>query len=117
MSDTDQEIPSVFTFDEDVSQTEAPPPLPVGQYIGEVVGCEPKLSSKGSPMCVVQFRIGADQYPADYKDGNPDGTTLTHYIVVQDNQQSRFRLKTFVEALGLTVRKEFDPNTLMGAGS
>ncbi len=110
-----EEMPSVFTYDEDVSQAEAPPPLPVGAYIAEVTSSILKNSAKGNLNLVLGFKIDADQYPADFKDGNPDGTTLTHYTSVANDQPSKFRMKNFTEALGITVRKDLDVASFMGA--
>lgn len=98
MADT----PSVLSFSEDIATAEPPVPLPVGQYPGEIRGAERKTSgTTGNEYVSVTFFIAPEQYPADYTDGNPDGTILSYNRVpVDDNPSARHRMRKFCEAIG-----------------
>lgn len=110
-----EQLPSVIEFDEDISQAEAPVPLPVGDYTAEVRGATQKMSQNGNPYAAVQFFIPADQYPADYTEGEPDGTLLTYNRVSLNNTPaSRHRLRKFGEAIGAPLGKKIDLNEWVG---
>ncbi len=115
MADNEDMLPSVISFSEDVSTQEAPPPLPSGVYTGEIVSAVIAKSDKGKLYCNAGFRISPDQYPADFKDGNPDGTVIQYRMIpLEDNSASRFRLRGFCNAVGVIVSKQFDPAELLG---
>lgn len=97
---------SIVEYSEDVSQAEAPPPLPIGDYSAEITQAlvVPNKDGSGKRHYVVAFRIEADQYPADYNEGDPDGTTLrVQYLSAEDNQAKRVRLRRFCERAGIPV--------------
>lgn len=111
----DNAMPSVIEFSEDVSQQEAPVPLPVGDYAAEVRAASQKTSQNGNPYASVQFFISPDQYPADYTEGEPDGMILTYNRVsLQDTPASRHRLRKFTEAIGAPAGKKVDLNEWVG---
>jgi len=57
----------------------------------------------------VSFHIGADQFPADYTDGNDDGVTLIYRRCgLEDNPQARYGAKRFIEAIGAPLSKKVD---------
>lgn len=108
-------LPSVVEFDEDIGQAEAPVPLPVGDYQAEIRGVTAKTSQNGNPYASVQFFIAADQYPADYTEGEPDGTVLTfNRVSLQNTPASRHRLRKFLEAIGAPTGKKIDLNEWVG---
>lgn len=112
---SDNGMPSVVEFDEDISQAEAPVPLPVGDYQAEIRGATNKLSQNGNPYASVQFFIPAEQYPADYTEGEPDGTLLTfNRVSLQNTPASRHRLRKFLEAIGAPSGKKIDLNDWVG---
>lgn len=111
MADT----PSVIEFSEDVGSQEAPVPLPVGDYAAEIRGATQKTSQAGNPYASVQFFIPPEQYPADYTEGEPDGTVLTYNRVsLVDSPASRHRLRKFCEAIGAPTGKSIDLNDWVG---
>lgn len=108
-------MPSVVEFDDDISQAEAPVPLPVGDYQAEIRGATQKTSQNGNPYASVQFFIPAEQYPADYTEGEPDGSVLTYNRVsLQNTPASRHRLRKFGEAIGAPLGKKIDLNDWVG---
>lgn len=109
--------PSIIEYSSDLASQEAPSPLPVGEYPGEVVKAENKVSTtSGNTYCQVTFRIDADAYPIDFTEGDPDGTLLTYnrVLVLPDTGVVRWRLKKFLTALGAKLGRSFDPADLMG---
>lgn len=109
-------MPSVIEFEEDISQAEAPVPLPVGDYVGEIRSATQKTGqSSGKPYAAVQFFIPADQYPADYTEGEPEGTMLSYNMVsLANSPNARFRLRKFLEAIGAPGGKKIDLNDWIG---
>lgn len=108
-------LPSVVEFEEDISQQEAPVPIPEGDYQAEVRGATQKTSQNGNPYAAVQFFIPAEQYPADYTEGDPDGTLLTYNRVsLQNKPGTRYRLRKFLEAIGAPMGNKIDLNDWVG---
>ncbi|MBR6515409.1 MAG: hypothetical protein IKT40_00990 [Bacilli bacterium] len=111
---TDNVLSSVIEFDEDLNNVEAPKPLPMGLYDAVVQSVEPMMSKSERLMAKVTFSVSADQYPADYTDGNPNGTTLTQYIFLDNSQRSKFALKRFCQAIGAPLSNSVDITTWVG---
>lgn len=112
-----ENTPSVVEFSEDISTAEAPVPLPAGDYLAEIRGAERKIgSTSGKPYAAVTFFIPPEQYPADYTEGEPDGTTLSfNRTSLQDTPASRFRVKRFCEAIGAPMKgNSIDLNDWVG---
>ena len=109
-------LPSVIEFDEDISQAEAPVPLPVGDYPAEVRSAVQKsAASTGNPYASVGFFISADAYPADYTEGEPDGMLLTfNRVSLQNTPAGRHRLRKFIEAIGAPAGSKIDLNDWIG---
>ena len=112
MSDT--ELKSMLEFDVNLAEVEAPKPLPAGIYDAVVQTAEIVVSKSEKDMIKVTFNISADQYPADYTDGNPNGTVLTHFVMADRSVRSMFALKRFLLALGAPLSNSIDPSTLIG---
>jgi hypothetical protein len=112
---SDQALSSVIEFSIDLNDQEAPEPLPAGKYTGTIRNAEVKESQRGTHYCAVSFHIGADQFPADYKDGGDDGITLVYRRVgLEDNPQARYGCKRFMEAIGAPLSKKFDVSEWVG---
>lgn len=109
-----EELNSIIEFDEDLSNVEAPKPLPAGTYDAVVESAETMTSNSGKPMIKVIFNISADQYPADYVDGNPEGTKLTQYLLADNTSRSKFALKRFILAIGAPLSNKIDVTTFIG---
>lgn len=113
---SDNGMPSVIEFSEDVANQEAPVPLPTGDYQAEIRAAVQKTSqTSGNPYASVQFFIPPEQYPADYTEGEPDGVVLTfNRVSLQDTPASRHRLRKFLEAIGAPAGKKVDLNEWVG---
>jgi hypothetical protein len=107
---------SILTFSEDITNAEAPPPLPVGPYPAEIVGAQRRTSAtSGKDYAQIVMRINAESYPADYTDGDPDGTTLSYNrLQMDDTPQSRWRWRQFMERVGGPMGRSVDLNALVG---
>lgn len=119
MSETDnqEELSTLVEFDDDLSNVPDELPLiPKGEYNAQVTGVKMKMSSNGNPYAEVAFRIPAEEYPADFEDGDPDGTVLVHrqFGLNSEKMQDKVRLKKFIVALGGTPGKNFDFQELVG---
>lgn len=109
------EVKSIIEYDVDLDEAEAPVPLPKGDYVGEIRGAEVKTSNKGNEYINVTFHIDADQYPADYTEGNPDGTILSYGRLSPENStRARYQMKKFVEGIGGKLGKSLDLNEWLG---
>lgn len=109
-------LPSVIEFDEDISQAEAPIPLPVGDYPAEIRGATRKTSqTSGKEYAATQFFISPDSYPADFTEGEPDGSILTfNRVSLENTPASRYRLRKFLEAIGAPAGSKIDLNDWVG---
>ena len=110
-------LPSIITFSEDVSNAEAPKPLPAGEYPASIVGTEVKTSAKGTNYVAVQFNINPEHFPADFADAEsyPDGIKLTYNRVpAEDNAVARSRMKEFCKAIGAPTSASIDVNDWVG---
>lgn len=105
---------SVIEFDEDLNGVEAPKPLPMGTYDATIQSAEVTKSKSDRPMVKVSFLISADQYPADFTDGNPNGTILTKFLMADMSAQSKFAMKRFCMAIGAPMSNQVDVNSWIG---
>lgn len=107
---------TMMSYSQDIKDAEKPKPLPAGQYRGVVRSAECKVSGKGKKYVAVVFNITPEQYPADFTDGNPEGTTMTWGRTSgEDTPQGRFSMKKLFSELGAPLPgKEVDLNQLLG---
>ena len=111
------DLPSVIEFSEDISDAEAPPPLPVQEYEANIRGVTQKTSAtSGNSYAEISFHIDTDQFPADYDVENaPDGKTIVHRrVTLVDDRAGRYRLRLFMEAIGATPGRNVDLNDWIG---
>lgn len=112
---TEANLSSVIEFDVDLSTVEAPKPLPAGMYDSTIQNVEPVISKNSNKkMAKVTYAISADQYPADYVDGNPNGTTLTQYLMLENDARSKYALKQFCQKIGAPLSNRIDLTTWIG---
>ena len=113
-----EELSSIIEFSVDLKNQEAPEPLPAGSYTGVIRKAEVKESQRGTMYGAISFHIGADQFPADFKDGPEDGLTLVYRRVgLEDNPQARYGTKRFMESIGAPLSKKVDVNEWVGMES
>ena len=107
---------SIMRFSQDIASAEPPPPLPARAYRAEVVGASIRPAATSGVMYLnLQMRIPAEEYPADYVDGDPDGTIIYYNrIQASDSPQNRYRWRKAMERLGGPLSMEIDVNSLIG---
>lgn len=102
---------SILEFSSDISEAEAPDPLPVGDYVATITAAEGKISNNsGKKYVAVSFRIPVEEFPADYDpEQAPDGKTIIYRRVPgEDNAQARYQVRQFCEAVGSPMSKTID---------
>ena len=106
----DDLVDSIVDFSEDLSDVEAPAPLPKGNYTGVIRTATKKVSKeRGTKFAEIMFVISSDQYPADYTDGDPNGTTIAYRRVsLEDNPRARYGTRLFIESIGAPLGKRID---------
>ena len=115
MVDETEDMPSIIEYSMDLGQQEAPPPLPAREYTGTIRSAVKKVSQKGTSYAEVAFFIPSDQYPADFTEGNPEGTTLVfRRVSLEDNPQARYGTRRFIEAIGAPLGRRIDLNEWAG---
>lgn len=113
---SDEALPSVISFSEDINDAEAPVPLPANDYPAVIVGVTPKVSSKGTKYAEAQFRIDPADYPADFDVGNaPNGVNVFYRRVsLEDNPNARYMMKLWCTAIGAPMSKNLDMQEWVG---
>jgi len=110
------EMSSIIEFDADISQQEAPEPLPVGTYSAQITEVESKVSQSGNKYAAVSFYVSVDDFPADYPvENNPDGVRLVYRRAsLMDTNQGRYGLRKFCESIGAPMSTRIDLNDWVG---
>lgn len=109
------QLSSVVEFDSDISTAERPKPLPAGIYKGTIVGAEVKMSKAGNRYASVSIKVSAEDYPADYTEGNKDGTTLRYNrLVLENTAQAKYALRKFCQTVGLPMSTRIDVAEWLG---
>lgn len=110
-----EELQSVVEFDTDIAVAEQPQPLPAGIYDGTISGAQVKMSKSGNRYAAVTITIPAEQYPADYTDGNANGTSLAYNrLVLENTPQAKWQLKTFCQKIGASMSNRIDVAEWLG---
>lgn len=113
-----EDLGSIIEFSEDIGDASEPDPLPSNTYPATIQSAEAKVSKNGNKYASVGFRVDPSDYPADFTEGNPDGTLLTYNrILLEDNPQARWRLRKFLDAIGAPMSKQIDLNAWVGLGA
>ncbi len=110
-----EDLGSIIEYSIDLNDQEAPDPLPAGEYKGIIRKTEKRESARGTIYAAVSFSIGAEQYPADFTDGPDDGLTIVYRRVgLEDNPQSRYGTRRFIEAIGAPLAKSINISDWVG---
>lgn len=100
--DADNNNELMAEYSADVGTQEAPVPLPARDYEAVIRKVEKKQSDKGNEYYAVSLYVAPEQYPHDYVEGDPDGTTLIYRrLGIKDTHQGRYAMRRWYEALGL----------------
>lgn len=114
----DEDTGSLIEFSEDISEAEAPEPLPERDYPSTISKVETRTSAKGNTYLAVFFRIEEEDYPADYDpNNNPGGAEIMHMLGIDDNARSRFRMRKFCEAIGAPMSRQINTQDWVGLGA
>lgn len=106
---------TILAFSEDITNAPPPTPLPVGPYPAEIIGAQKRMSTTGHEYVQIPMRINAESYPADFPDGDPDGTVLMYNrLQVDDNGVNRHRWRVFMEKVGGPLGRNIDLGSLIG---
>lgn len=107
---------TILQFSEDITNAPPPQPLPKGPYPAEIIGAAIRTSgTSGNQYAAIQFRVNPESYPADYTDGDPDGTVLTfNRLLWEDTPKTRYRWRQFMERVGGPLGRNIDLNVLIG---
>jgi hypothetical protein len=108
---------TIMEFAVDLAEQTEPELLPTGDYPFEIAEATFKDSQNtGNTYLALVMRISPDAYPADFTEGDPDGTTVTYnrLVVKPDKGQNRWRVRKFLEAVGAKLGRTLDPAELIG---
>lgn len=109
-------LSSVVEFDSDISTAEKPKPLPAGVYKATIVGAEVKMSKAGNRYASVTMKVSAEDYPADYVEGNKEGTSLRYNrLVLENTAPAKYALRKFCQTVGLPMSTRIDVNEWIGS--
>ena len=108
---------SIIEYSSDLETAEAPPPLPIGIYPAYIEEADVKDSkTTGKPYLAMWLRIPPEAYPADFAEGDPDGTRVSYNRVqVEDTAMGRYRMRMLRQACGLRPGgRTVDPSEFVG---
>jgi hypothetical protein len=107
---------TIIEFQTSLAEQGEPQPLPERDYTGEIRAAAKKTSpNSGLDYIQLDVFIPAEEYPADFTDGDPDGTTLAYRrLTLENTPNARWRLKRLCEAVGITPGGTLDLNEFIG---
>lgn len=111
------DLGSIIDFSEDISEAEAPPALPVGDYPAKIVQAESVISvSSGKRNVKTTWRVMPEDFPADYEGAGEfgEGKDIVQYVGAADEGNARFRMRKFCEAIGAPMSTRLDVNDWIG---
>jgi hypothetical protein len=107
----------IISLEQNLSDVERPPEIPVGRYVGEIQSIEVKTSGQGNEYFAMQILIPSENIPAEVSEHYEDGAKFFYnrLLVPKGNdRRSLWNLRQFVEKLGLDSNtNEIDPNEWM----
>jgi hypothetical protein len=108
---------TILEFQDDITNAEAPVPLPVGEYNAQITGAEVKTSAAGNQYINITLKVPSDEYPADYTDGDPDGVVLQFGRLMYSEKKAHiFQIAKFCKAIGAPTGKRIDLTEWFGLG-
>lgn len=111
------ELGSILEYQETLANAEAPAALPANDYPAEISAAEVvKSASSGKLNVKVTFVIKPEDFPADFEDADSyaDGLTLSHYVPAEPDKKARFRMRKFLETIGVKLTAKIDVNDMVG---
>lgn len=107
----------IISYATSLADAEAPTALPGGDYPATIIAAVRGPSqSSGKDQVKVTFRIEPEDYPADYEDAAsyPEGKEAQFYVPAEEDRPSMFRMRKFLEAIGMKLGKTVDHNEFVG---
>lgn len=106
----------LLSFSQNIADAEAPPQLPVGEYLATCIAAvEKEAASSGNPMLTLTMQIARTEFPADFDPGEGvDDLTMTWNVVARDIPADRWRMKNVCKAFGVAMSSNIDPNEFVG---
>jgi hypothetical protein len=107
----------IISLEQNLSDVERPPELPVGRYVGEIQSVEIKTSAQANDYFAMRILIPSESIPAEVAEHYEDGAIFFYnrLLVPKGNdRRSLWNLRQFIEKLGLDSNtSEVDPNEWM----
>lgn len=109
----------IIELEDNLSDVEKPPELPVGLYTAEVQDVQTAVSQgKGNKYYAIRLQVPPDEIPADLRDDFPEGAVLSwnrQTVPKKGDRRSLYSLRRLIEAMGLDANvTTIDPNEWMG---
>jgi hypothetical protein len=113
----DQEELGIIQLDQNLSDVERPPEIPVGRYVGEIQSVEQKTSGAGNEYFALQIVVPNENIPAEVAEHYEDGARFYYnrlLVPKPGDRRSLWNLRQFVEKIGLDSNtNEINPNEWM----
>ena len=113
----EQEELGIIQLDQNLSDVERPPEIPVGRYVGEVQSVEVKTSGSGNEYFALRILVPNENIPAEVAEHYEDGALFFYnrlLVPKPGDRRSLWNLRQFVEKLGLDSNtNEINPNEWM----
>lgn len=107
----------IISLEQNLSDVERPPEVPVGRYVAEIQSVEVKTSGAGNDYFAMKMLVPQEMIPADVAEHYEDGAIFFYnrlLVPKASDRRSLWNLRQFVEKLGLdTTTSEIDPNEWM----
>lgn len=109
----------ILELEDNLSDVEKPPELPVGMYTAEIQDVQTAISQgKGNKYYAIRMQVPPDEIPADLRDDFPEGAVLSwnrQTVPKKGDRRSLYSLRRLIEAMGLDANvTTIDPNEWMG---
>jgi len=115
-TEIEEDASSIMEYSEDISEAEAPIPLPEREYIATIKKTEQKVSGKGNKYIQVSFYVSPEEFPIDFDESNaPDGVILSYNrITLSDDIRGRYRMNQFCKSIGAPMGIQINFNDWIG---
>jgi hypothetical protein len=113
----DNEELGIISLDQNLSDVERPPEIPVGRYVGEIQSVEVKTSGAGNEYFALRILVPSENIPAEVAEHYEDGALFFYnrlLVPKSNDRRALWNLRQFIEKIGLdTNTNEINPNEWM----
>jgi len=107
----------IIQLDQNLSDVERPPEIPVGRYVGEIQSVEQKTAGSGNEYFALRILVPNENIPAEVAEHYEDGALFFYnrlLVPKPGDRRSLWNLRQFVEKIGLDSNtNEINPNEWM----